>query len=77
MAYATANGTAIAPEDYTAATGTVTFNPGVTTRPINITTIGDAAAEPNESFVVNLNSPNPATLLFTDSQGAGTILNND
>ena len=34
VAYATANGTATAGSDYTAASGTVTFAPGVTSQPV-------------------------------------------
>jgi chitinase len=75
MSWATVDGTATAPGDYTAAGGTVTFSAGVTTRPIAITTIGDTTVEPNETLSVNLS--NPANVVIIDSQGIGTILNND
>ena len=39
--YATANGTAVAPGDYAAGSGTLTFNPGVTTQTLNVAVIGD------------------------------------
>jgi hypothetical protein len=73
--YSTANGTAIASSDYVPATGTLTFTPGQTSQPLAITIVGDTAVEPNENFFVNLSSPVNATL--ADSQGIGTILNDD
>ncbi len=45
VGYATANGTAtIADGDYLAASGTLTFAPGVTTQPVNVTVNGDVKA---------------------------------
>jgi hypothetical protein len=75
MSWATANGTATAPSDYTAATGTITFNPGVTTRSIAVSTNGDTTVEPNETLFVNLSGASNVTIL--DAQGQGTIQNND
>ena len=37
---ANANGTATAGSDYTTVSGTVTFNPGETTKPFNVTVSG-------------------------------------
>jgi hypothetical protein len=73
--YATASGTAAADTDYTAATGTLTFNPGQTTQPVTVAVNGDTIFEADESFVVNLSAPTNATV--ADSQGLGTILNDD
>lgn len=73
--YATANGTALAGSDYTAASGTLTFNPGQTSRPLTVSVRGDTVREPNETFVVNLSAPSGATLF--DKQGQGTLLNDD
>ncbi|AFZ37589.1 conserved repeat domain protein [Stanieria cyanosphaera PCC 7437] len=74
--YATANGTAtIANSDYTSATGTVTFAPGETTKTLTVNVTGDTTVEPNETFFVNLSSATNATII--DSQGIGTILNDD
>ncbi|MGH9084060.1 MAG: beta strand repeat-containing protein [Acidimicrobiales bacterium] len=67
--------TAGATEDFEAATGTVTFTPGQTTRPISINVNRDAHAEPSESFLVVLASPTNASL--GDASGTGTILNDD
>jgi hypothetical protein len=74
--FATDNGTATAPADYTAASGgTLTFNPGITSRTITIPVIGDTVDEPNETFVVNLSGAVNATI--ADAQGTGTITDND
>jgi hypothetical protein len=43
--YATANGSAIAGDDYLAASGTLTFMPGETTKSISVEVIGDTLAE--------------------------------
>ena len=75
MQYATANGTATAGADYTGGSGTLTFNPGVTSLPITVPVTGETAAEPNETFAVNLTSP--VNGVFGDNQGAGTIINDD
>jgi uncharacterized repeat protein (TIGR01451 family) len=73
--YATANGTAIAGSDYTATSGTLTFNPGTTSQPITVVVSGDTAIEPNETFFVDLTGATNATI--TDNQGLGTINNDD
>jgi hypothetical protein len=73
--FATANGTAIAGSDYVSNSGTVTFNPGETSKPITVAVIGDTVAEANETFSVNLTNPINATI--ADGQGVGTIVNDD
>ena len=55
--------------------GTLTFAPGVTTQPVNVTVNGDAKNEANETLTVNLNGPVNATI--ADGQGIGTIVNDD
>ncbi|QXE24053.1 Na-Ca exchanger/integrin-beta4 [Richelia sinica FACHB-800] len=60
--YATANGTAIAGSDYTARTGTLTFNPGVTSQVISISILNNAINEADETFTLKLSSPTNATL---------------
>ena len=79
--YATADGTATTGSDYTAASGTLTFNPGVTSQTINVPIINDTAVEGNEWFTVTLSGPVNATLGSTtthtytinDDDNAGTI----
>jgi uncharacterized delta-60 repeat protein len=75
VAYATANGAALSGSDYTAASGTLTFAPGQTSRTLPVNVAGDASVEPDEGFVVNLSSP--MNVNVSDGQGAGTILNDD
>ena len=56
--YQTANLSAVAPDDYTAATGTLSWTDGDTTsRPVTILTIDDAEDEPAQQFEVLLNNP--------------------
>ncbi len=73
--YATADGTAIQPDDYTSSNGTLTFAPGETTKTITVAVKGDTLDELNESFNVNLATPVNATI--TDNLGVGTITNDD
>jgi hypothetical protein len=73
--YQTANGAATAGSDYFARSGTLTFLAGQTSRTISVPVIGDTTVESDEAFYVNLSSPRGAIL--TDSQGRGTIQNDD
>jgi hypothetical protein len=75
VAFATANGSATAGSDYQATNGTLSFSPGTTTRTFSVLVNGDFVIEPNEAFVVNLSAPSNATI--ADSQGVGTIVNDD
>lgn len=71
----TAGGTATAGTDFTSKSATVTFAAGTTSSPFTVTVLGDATAEANETFTVNLTSASGATL--SDAQGVGTIMNDD
>jgi hypothetical protein len=73
--YGTANGGALAPSDYLADAGTVTFAANQTTKTITILVNGDVTDEFDQSFYVNL-SPSSG-VVFADGQGMGTILDND
>lgn len=73
--YATANGTATSGSDYLAKSGSVTFLPGQTIKTITVTVKGDKQSEANETFFMNLSGMSNASI--TDSQGLGTILNDD
>jgi len=73
--YATANDTAIAGSDYTAKSGTLSFNPGQTSKTFSVPILGDTTVEGDETFKVNLSQASNATI--GDGQGVGTILNND
>jgi len=77
--YATANNSANAPGDFTAASGsTITF-PGTTlsTQTISIPIIDDDEAENAETFFLNLSNPSDSSVSITDTQGIGTINAND
>ncbi len=56
--YATADGTAKAPSDYTATSGMLTFPPGVTSMPVAVSINPDSVDETNETYSLNLSSPN-------------------
>jgi hypothetical protein len=73
--YQTADGTATAGSDYTAAAGTLTFAPGQTSQTVSVAVLGDTLSEPTETFAVNLTSPVNAVL--GTATGIGTILDND
>lgn len=74
--YATANDAATAPSDYTAVpTTTLTFLPGETSMQVSVSVNGDTSFEANETFFVNLS--NEANATIPDSQGVGTIQNDD
>ena len=75
VVYATANGTALAGQDYIAASGTLTLPAGSPSQQLTIAVLGDLLHEPNETFFVNLSSPGNAIL--ADGQGLGTILDDD
>jgi hypothetical protein len=71
VAYATGDGTATAGSDYQAASGTLTFAPGETSKTLSVLVTGDRSGEPTENFLVNLSGPTNATI--ADGQGVGTV----
>jgi CSLREA domain-containing protein len=75
VAYATADGTASQPGDYTAASGTVTFAPGDTSETVTVQVKGDTLDEVDETYTVGLSSPQNATI--GDGNGLGTITDDD
>lgn len=70
--YATSNGTAVAPDDYTTATGTLTFLTSDPSKTVNVPTIDDVAGEAAENFTMTLSAPSGGATLGTDS-ATGTI----
>lgn len=73
--FASVNGSAISGSDYLATVGTVTFNPGISSKSILVPILDDAASEPTETFSVNLSNAAGATI--TNAQGVATILDNE
>jgi hypothetical protein len=73
--WATADGTAVAGQDYQAASGDVVFAPGETVKTVSVKIIGDFVTEPDEDFSVNLSGPVNAVLSVATAKGI--ILNDD
>ena len=76
--FATANNTATTsppPQDYLGVGGFHNFFPGQTGKSQTVQVCSDNVDEPNETFFVNLHTPTNATL--SDSQGVGTINDDD
>jgi hypothetical protein len=74
--YATADGSALAGEDYVAGSGTLTFAPGVMQQNILVAVIADSIVEGNETFTVTLSDPSDGASIL-DASATGTILNDD
>ena len=75
VSYATADGTATAGSDYTAASGTVTFNPGDTSEAVQVTILTDSDEEGDETLTLTLSNASSATL--ADATATGTIENGE
>ncbi|MCC5615423.1 PKD domain-containing protein [Nostoc sp. CHAB 5836] len=73
--YSTADGTAIALDDYTATNGIINFEKGETTKTITVQVLGDTIDEFDESFFVNLSDATNATIV--NQIALGTIVDND
>ncbi len=79
--YATSNGTATAGSDYTAASGTLTFAPGETSKTFPVTILDDGATEGDETVNLALSNPSgatlgaltAATLTIVDNEGPVTV----
>lgn len=73
---ATVDGAALQYSDYLAASQTLTFDPGQTSRSIVVTIIDDGVIESNETFGLQLSNATGGATIF-DDQGVGTIVDND
>ena len=73
--YATADGTATQGLDYTDTAGTVTFEPGTTSKVISVPILNDALDEVDETFKMNLQSASPG--IITAGQSTATIVDDD
>ncbi len=80
--YATSDGTAVAPGDYTATSGTLTFNSTTTSVSVTVPTVDDSIVESPETFSMSLNltgitsgqtlgTPGSATATINDNDGGG------
>jgi aryl-phospho-beta-D-glucosidase BglC (GH1 family) len=73
--FATANGTALAGQDFVGTSGTLTLAAGQTSQTVTVRITGDTAVEANETFFLNLSGAAGATI--ADGQATGTIVNDD
>jgi hypothetical protein len=76
VGYATADGTATAGADYTAASGTLTFAPGDTSETVVVALGQDAVDEPDETFALGLSGATNATIAGAGI-GTGTVVDDD
>jgi hypothetical protein len=75
--FSTADGTAAtADHDYLAASGTLTFAPGETTKTITIAVVGDTTPELDETFFVNLGGAS-TNAIIVNGHGIGNIHDDD
>ena len=75
--YATADATALADQDYTAASGTLTIAAGDTTETISVAVLDDDVVEDDETFIVTLSAPENAGILDGAGVGSATITDDD
>ena len=69
--YTTVDGSALSGSDYTLSSGTLTFNPGDTSKVVSVGIVSDTQVEVDETFTISLS--NAANALITDGQGTVTI----
>ena len=74
--YTTTNGSATAGSDYTATSGTLTFNATENSRSVTVDTTNDSDFEADETFNLNLNTAS-ANAAIIDTDGLCTLTNND
>ena len=76
--YATSDGTATAGEDYTAASGTLSFAAGETEKTVSVALLDDAHDDDGETLTLTLSNPRPPeTVRLGDATATGTIRNSD
>ena len=73
--YATSDGTATQPGDYTSTSGTLIFAAGETSKTVTVPVIDDAHDEGSETMTLTLSNASGA--LLGDASATGTISNND
>ena len=73
--YATADGSAQAGVDYTAVSGTLTFQAGESSQTVNVTVLDDSHDDTEETLTLTLSNPSSGRL--TDAEATGTIVNSD
>ncbi len=74
--YSTADVSAVAPGDYTAASGTATIVAGETETTVEVSINGDTDPEPNESLQLTLSNATPGISITTPTR-TGSIIDDD
>lgn len=78
VSFATANGTAVAPGDYGAAAGTLTWLDGdSSSKSFVVTIVNDASEEPNETFSATISNPQGGATLGAITTEVVTIIDDD
>ena len=77
VGYATADDTAVSPGDYAAASSSLTFAPGETSKTVAVATFNDILHEPTETFTLGLTNPTNAEIQSGAGTGTGTITDDD
>ena len=77
VSYATADDTAGEPDDYTSASGSLTFAAGDLAKVVTVPTATDSLNEADETFTFTLSSPVNATLDADADEADGTIEDDD
>ena len=73
--YATADGTAVADDDYTATSGKLNFAAGETAKTVSVPVLDDGHDEDSETLTLTLS--NPVGARIADATATGTITNSD
>ncbi|HEX6101116.1 MAG TPA: ELWxxDGT repeat protein [Thermoanaerobaculia bacterium] len=69
VGYSTSDGTGSAGQDYQAASGTLTFAPGETSKTVDVRILGDASPENNETFFLALQNASGARIVRNEAAG--------
>lgn len=77
VSYATSDGTATAGSDYQAASGTLTFGAGETSKTFDVTILADGAGEANETVVLTLSAPGGGGSLGSPSSATLYVVDDD
>ena len=75
--YATADGSARAPDDYTAASGTLTFAPGETEKTVSVPIVDDSVEDSGEKFKFRLSNASGGAAILGYGAATATIANHE
>ena len=77
VGYATADDTAVSPGDYAAASSSLTFAPGETSKTVAVATFNDIFHESTETFTLGVTNPTNAEIQSGAGTATGTITDDD